>query len=282
MTDTLAEMAADPIRLPGVVAASEARDRARFEEEALTHAEQLYRIARSPDRGRQVAEDLVQETYLRAFRAWRSYRPGTNLAAWLATIMRNANLDELRRQSRRPVQEPLDDDGDYYLYNRLAQASPQPQDEVLARLSGTAIVSALGDLPQNFREVVVLVDVGDFTYADAAGILGIPIGTVMSRLYRGRRLLKRALAELRRQRGGGMSADPCHGAESMLQPYLDRVLTEAEVGAHRRAPARVQLLQRPLRVRAQPARGRQGVLLRRAGAGRVRRAAAAALLGQGA
>jgi len=194
MTDTLAEMApSDPT--PGVVAASEVRDRARFEEEALTHAEQLYRIAVRLTGGRQVAEDLVQDTYLRAFRAWRSYRPGTNLAAWLATIMRNANLDELRRQSRRPVQEPLDDDGDYYLYNRLAQASPQPQDEVLARLSGTAIVSALADLPPNFREVVVLVDVGDFTYADAAGILGIPIGTVMSRLYRGRRLLKRALAD---------------------------------------------------------------------------------------
>ena len=194
MTDTLAEMApSDPT--PGVVAASEVRDRARFEEEALTHAEQLYRIAVRLTGGRQVAEDLVQDTYLRAFRAWRSYRPGTNLAAWLATIMRNANLDELRRQSRRPVQEPLDDDGDYYLYNRLAEASPQPQDEVLARLSGTAIVSALADLPPNFREVVVLVDVGDFTYADAAGILGIPIGTVMSRLYRGRRLLKRALAD---------------------------------------------------------------------------------------
>jgi RNA polymerase sigma-70 factor (ECF subfamily) len=198
LTDTLAEMAtSDPP--PGAVAASEAWDRTRFEEEALIHAEQLYRIAVRLTGGRQVAEDLVQETYLRAFRAWRSYRPGTNLAAWLATIMRNANLDELRRQSRRPVQEPLDDDGDYYLYNRLAQASPQPQDEVLARLSGTAIVSALGDLPPNFREVVVLVDVGDFTYADAAGILGIPIGTVMSRLYRGRRLLKRALAD----RAGG-------------------------------------------------------------------------------
>ena len=198
MADTLAEMVpSDPP--PGVVAASEARERASFEEEALTHAEQLYRIAVRLTGGRQVAEDLVQETYLRAFRAWRSYRPGTNLAAWLATIMRNANLDELRRQSRRPVQEPLDDDGDYYLYNRLAESGPQPQDEVLARLSGNAIVSALGDLPPNFREVVVLVDVGDFSYAEAADILGIPIGTVMSRLYRGRRLLKRALAD---QAGG--------------------------------------------------------------------------------
>jgi RNA polymerase sigma-70 factor, ECF subfamily len=188
---------------PGVVQASEVDDRSGFEEDALLHAEHLYRIALRLTGSRQAAEDLVQETYLRAFRAWRSYRPGTNLAAWLATIMRNANLDELRRQSRRPVQEPLDEDGDYYLYNRLAAAGPQPQDEVIARLSGNAIVSALGDLPPNFREVVVLVDVGDFTYADAAGILGIPIGTVMSRLYRGRRLLKRALAD---QAGDGEAA----------------------------------------------------------------------------
>jgi RNA polymerase sigma-70 factor (ECF subfamily) len=194
IADTLVAMpSTDPP--PGAVQAAEARDRARFEEEALGHAEQLYRIALRISGGPQAAEDLVQETYLRAFRAWRSYRPGTNLAAWLATIMRNANLDELRRQSRRPVQEPLDTDGDYYLYNRLAETGPLPQDEVLARLSGNAIVTALGELPPNFREVVVLVDVGDFSYADAAEILGIPIGTVMSRLYRGRRLLKRALAE---------------------------------------------------------------------------------------
>jgi RNA polymerase sigma-70 factor (ECF subfamily) len=198
MADTLAEMASsDPP--PGSLAAAAGRDRAGFEEEALLHAEQLYRIALRLTGGPQAAEDLVQDTYLRAFRSWQSYKPGTNLAAWLATIMRNANLDELRRQSRRPVQEPLDDDGDYYLYNRLAESGPQPQDEVLARLSGNAIVSALGDLPPNFREVVVLVDVGDFSYADAADILGIPIGTVMSRLYRGRRLLKRALAD---QAGG--------------------------------------------------------------------------------
>jgi len=198
LADTLAEMASsDPP--PGTLAAAAGRDRAGFEEEALIHAEQLYRIALRLTGGPQAAEDLVQDTYLRAFRSWQSYKPGTNLAAWLATIMRNANLDELRRQSRRPVQEPLDDDGDYYLYNRLAESGPQPQDEVLARLSGNAIVSALGDLPPNFREVVVLVDVGDFSYAEAADILGIPIGTVMSRLYRGRRLLKRALAD---QAGG--------------------------------------------------------------------------------
>ena len=141
LADTLAEMASsDPP--PGSLAAAAGRDRAPFEEEALIHAEQLYRIALRLTGSPQAAEDLVQDTYLRAFRGWQSYKPGTNLAAWLATIMRNANLDELRRQSRRPVQEPLDDDGDYYLYNRLAESGPQPQDEVLARLSGNAIVSA--------------------------------------------------------------------------------------------------------------------------------------------
>src|SRR4249919_276941 len=200
LTDTLAEMAAsDPP--PGAVAASKARDRTRFEDEALTHAEQLYRIAVRLTGGRQVAEDLVQETYLRAFRAWRSYRPGTNLAAWLATIMRNANMDELRRQSRRPPSEPLDEQGDYYLYNRLADTAREPPERVLARLSGSGVVEALGAVPENFREVVVLVDVGEFSYAEAAEILGIPIGTVMSRLYRGRRLLKQRLAELTEREG---------------------------------------------------------------------------------
>ncbi|HYX84426.1 MAG TPA: sigma-70 family RNA polymerase sigma factor [Gaiellales bacterium] len=188
-------MASDPEPTPGSAGATEARDRARFEEEALMHAEHLYRIALRLTGSPQTAEDLVQETYLRAFRAWRSYRPGTNLAAWLATIMRNANMDELRRQSRRPPSEPLDEQGDYYLYNRLAETGREPQERVLARLAGRGVVDALGDVPENFREVVVLVDVGDFSYAETADILGIPIGTVMSRLYRGRRLLKQRLAE---------------------------------------------------------------------------------------
>ena len=111
------------------------------------------------------------------------------------------NMDELRRQSRRPPSEPLDEQGDYYLYNRLADTGREPQERVLARLSGSGVVEALGDVPENFREVVVLVDVGEFSYADAAEILGIPIGTVMSRLYRGRRLLKQRLAELAEREG---------------------------------------------------------------------------------
>src|SRR5256885_15175013 len=100
--------------------AAEARDRVHFEEEALGHADQLYRIALRLSGSQQAAEELVQETYLRAFRSWRSYRPGSNLAAWLATILRNAFLDEARRQQRRPAQESFEDTTEYYLYNQLA------------------------------------------------------------------------------------------------------------------------------------------------------------------
>jgi RNA polymerase sigma-70 factor (ECF subfamily) len=174
--------------------AAEARDRVHFEEEALEHADQLYRIALRLSGSQQTAEELVQETYLRAFRGWRGYRPGSNLAAWLATILRNVFLDEARKQSRRPTQESFEDTSEYYLYNHLSEAGAEPQEAVLNRLSGGAIAEALGDIPPTFREVVVLVDIGDFSYQDAADILGVPIGTVMSRLHRGRRALKQALA----------------------------------------------------------------------------------------
>ncbi len=175
--------------------AVDARERVHFEEEALAHADQLYRIALRLSGSQQTAEELVQETYLRAFRSWRSYRPGTNLAAWLATILRNAFLDEARRQQRRPAQESFEDTTEYYLYNQLAESGGEPQEAVLNRLAGGAILEALADVPPAFREVVVLVDIGDFSYQEAADILGVPIGTVMSRLHRGRRALKLALAQ---------------------------------------------------------------------------------------
>jgi RNA polymerase sigma-70 factor, ECF subfamily len=179
---------------PGGASAREALDRVRFEDEALSHADQLYRVALRLSGSPQTAEELVQEAYLRAFRGWRGYRPGTNLAAWLATILRNAFLDEARKQSRRPGQESIDDTSEYYLYNHLTETAAEPQEAVLNRLSGGAIVDSLSEIPPNFREVVVLVDIGDFSYQDAADILGVPIGTVMSRLHRGRRALKQALA----------------------------------------------------------------------------------------
>jgi RNA polymerase sigma-70 factor, ECF subfamily len=174
-----------------------ARDRVRFEEEALALADQVYSVARHLSGSKEEAEDLVQETFARAFRSWRSFTPGTNLRAWLMRIMTNLNIDRGRRKQRSPVTQPLEE-GDYYLYNRLSDSLPDenPQEEqVLRRLSQNDAVKALAAVPHDFRDVVVLVDIGDFSYQDAAQILDIPIGTVMSRLHRGRRILKRELAD---------------------------------------------------------------------------------------
>ena len=172
--------------------ATEARDRVRFEEEALALADQVYRVARHLVGSREDADDLVQDTYARAFRSWRSTRPGTNLRAWLLRILTNLNIDRGRAKQRTPDSQPLEE-GDYFLYNRLEQTMPDGQadeERVLERLSQNDVVGALADVPHDFRDVIVLVDIGDFSYADAAQILDIPIGTVMSRLHRGRRILK--------------------------------------------------------------------------------------------
>jgi RNA polymerase sigma-70 factor (ECF subfamily) len=176
--------------------AAEARDRVRFEEEALALSDQVFRVARHLASSRDEAEDLVQETYARAFRSWRSYTPGTNLRAWLLRILTNLNIDRGRRSQRAPQTTALEAN-DYYLYDKLAEADGGASDEdrVVERLSQDDIVSALSSVPHDFRDVIVLVDIGDFSYQDAAQILDIPIGTVMSRLHRGRRILKRELAE---------------------------------------------------------------------------------------
>ena len=175
--------------------ADDARERVRFEEEALDLADQVYRVARGLVGSKEEAEDLVQDTYARAFRSWRSFTPGTNLRAWLIRILTNLNIDRGRRVQRSPDMQSLEE-RDYYLYDRLEAASGNnDQDRVVERLSQDDIVDALAEVPHDFRDVVVLVDIGDFSYADAAQILDIPVGTVMSRLHRGRRILKRALAE---------------------------------------------------------------------------------------
>jgi RNA polymerase sigma-70 factor, ECF subfamily len=176
--------------------AAEARDRIRFEEEALGLSDQVYRVARHLAGSREEADDLVQETYTRAFRSWRSYQPGTNLRAWLLRILTNLNIDRGRRAQRTPPMQGLEAN-DYFLYDRLTESDGGPSDEerVVERLSQDDIVAALASVPHDFRDVIVLVDIGDFSYQDAAQILDIPIGTVMSRLHRGRRVLKRELAE---------------------------------------------------------------------------------------
>jgi len=178
--------------------ATEARDRVRFEEEALELSDQVYRVARRLVGSREEAEDLVQDAYARAFRSWRQYQQGTNLRAWLLRILTNLNIDHGRKQQRTPQSVSMDEQPDYFLYNKLESATPDenPDEErVLDRLSQDSIVDALAEVPHDFRDTVVLVDIGEFSYADAAQILDIPIGTVMSRLHRGRRILKKNLAD---------------------------------------------------------------------------------------
>src|ERR687887_1049727 len=123
--------------------AEEARDRVRFEEEALELADQVYRVARHLVGSREEAEELVQETYARAFRSWRSFSPGTNLRAWLLRILTNLNIDRGRRRQRAPDMQPLEE-GDYFLYNKLAESTGGASDEerVVERLSQDDIVSA--------------------------------------------------------------------------------------------------------------------------------------------
>jgi len=177
--------------------AFEARGRVRFEEEALELADQVYRVARRLVGSREEAEELVQETYIRAFRSWSSFTPGTNMRAWLFRILTNLNLDRGRKIQRTPDLQPLEE-GDYFLANKLAAAEGEQaldQERVVEKLSQDNVVGALSAVPHDFRDVVVLVDIGDFSYADAAQILDVPIGTVMSRLHRGRRILKQKLAE---------------------------------------------------------------------------------------
>lgn len=189
VSDLVVDASPDDVR----AIAGEARDRTRFEEDALELSDQVYRVARRLAGSREEAEDLVQETYVRALRNWRSYEPGTNLRAWLLRILTNLNIDRGRRTQRTPDTQPLEE-GDYFLYGKLGDDGVTDEERLVSQLSQDSIVDALAAVPHDFRDVVVLVDLSDFSYADAARILDIPIGTVMSRLHRGRRVLKQELA----------------------------------------------------------------------------------------
>jgi RNA polymerase sigma-70 factor (ECF subfamily) len=161
------------------------------------HLDALYRSALRLTRKPEDAEDLVQETYLRAYRYRNRFRPGTNEKAWLFTIMANAFRN--RHRQKRPIEEPVDEPGnDFYIYEQLRREGlplhlMSPEDLIVERGLGTEVRRALEDLPVPMRMVVILVDVEEFSYKQVAGILGIKIGTVMSRLHRGRRALQKKL-----------------------------------------------------------------------------------------
>lgn len=177
--------------------------RARFERDAVPLLPRLYASALRLTRDPQDAEDLVQEVYLRAFRAFGSFEDGSNLKAWLYRILTNTFINEYRRRQRRPRTVPEEEAPDWYLFDVLGEdaAAPSAEREVLDRIPDEDVQRALEDLPEQFRIAVLLADVEGFSYREIAEILEVPMGTVMSRLHRGRKSLQRALWERMKERG---------------------------------------------------------------------------------
>jgi len=181
-------------------------DQATFERDALEYTRQLYSAALRMTRNPSDAEDLVQETYLKAYRAYGSFEEGTNLKAWLYRILTNTFINKYRSDSRRPKQSELGDIEDLYMYRRIssgdsAEVSRSAEDRVLDGLVESDIKQAVEDLPENFRIPVLLADLEGFSYKEIAEILDIPIGTVMSRLHRGRKAMQKRLWEFAERRG---------------------------------------------------------------------------------
>ncbi|GAB4469161.1 MAG: hypothetical protein OHK0029_41710 [Armatimonadaceae bacterium] len=171
---------------------------ASFEEQMLPHLDALYRTAVSMTKNAGDAEDLVQETYLRAYQFFSQFQGGTNARAWLFRIMTNLYINSYRRRTREPERVSYDELEDFYLYNRLSDAQSSssgmsPEEIVIQQVQGDAIRAAIDKLPEEYRETVVLADINEFSYQEISEILEIPIGTVRSRLSRGRRLVQKAL-----------------------------------------------------------------------------------------
>jgi RNA polymerase sigma-70 factor (ECF subfamily) len=181
-------------------------DRASFAELAMPYASQLYSAALRMTRNAADAEDLVQETYFKAYRSFATFHEGTNLRAWLFRILTNTYINNYRAKQRRPDETDLDDIEDFYLYRRIgaieeALASRSAEDELMDVFTDDEVKQALEDLPENFRLPVLLADVQGFSYREIAEILEVPIGTVMSRLHRGRKAMQKALYDFAAERG---------------------------------------------------------------------------------
>jgi RNA polymerase sigma-70 factor, ECF subfamily len=173
----------------------------QFQKEAFPFMEEIYASAMRLTRKKEDAEDLLSEVYSRAWKAYGQFERGTNMRAWLYKILTNTFINHYRHKQREPSIVNLDQPTETEsgeggtLYDRLADTSARPDDVISNRLLDTDIKRAIDSLPQEFRMVVLLCDVQSFSYQDAADMLSIPIGTVRSRLFRGRRLLQKILWE---------------------------------------------------------------------------------------
>ena len=173
-------------------------DQATFAEDAMPLMDGLYSAAMRMTRNAADAEDLVQETYLKAFNAYERFEAGTNLKAWMYRILTNSYINAYRKKQRRPDESDIDDIEDLYLYRRLGGAesavlSRSAEDELLEMFGEDEVKLALEDLPEHYRMPILLADVEGFAYKEIAEILDVPIGTVMSRLHRGRKQLQKRL-----------------------------------------------------------------------------------------
>jgi RNA polymerase sigma-70 factor (ECF subfamily) len=180
-------------------------DQARFTELAMEHMPSLYSAALRLTRNPADAEDLVQETYLRAYRGFGGFTEGTNLRAWLYRILTNTYINSYRAAKRRPEIADVEDVEDLYLYHRLAPSGDgvgrSAEEEALASFTDDEVKAAIESLPDVFRIAVLLADVEGFSYKEIAEITDVPIGTVMSRIHRGRRALQKALHGFAEARG---------------------------------------------------------------------------------
>lgn len=176
----------------------------RFEREALPYLDQLYGAALRMTRNPADAEDLVQDTFAKAFAAFDSFREGTNMRAWLYRILTNTYINMYRKKQRQPFQAGTDELTDWHLHDAESHSSTglrSAEIEALEHLVDADIVQALGQLPDDFRLAVYLADVEGFTYKEIAEMMGTPVGTVMSRLHRGRAMLRGLLTDYAAERG---------------------------------------------------------------------------------
>ena len=179
-------------------------DQSTFARDAMEFAPQLYSAAVRMTRNEADAADLVQETYLRAYRGYPNFTEGTNLRAWLYRILTNTYINIYRAKQRRPIETDIADVEDLYMYRRLSSieaASRSAEDQLIDMIADEDVKQALDDLPENFRLPVLLADVEGFSYKEIAEMLDIPIGTVMSRLHRGRKAMQKALYDYAEARG---------------------------------------------------------------------------------